>query len=148
MNTIDRFNAHWTPEPFSGCWLWTGCRNRKEGHGYGVLYISHTIRAALAHRVSWEIYRGIIPQGMCVLHHCDTPTCVNPDHLFIGTKRDNTRDCMAKDRFPERERHGRAKLTPEQIHEIRLSNASALVIAERYGVSRGHIYNIRANRTW
>lgn len=78
----------------SGCWLWTGAHN-EEGYGTFALDGYKVLRA---HRVSWILHRGPIPNGLCVCHHCDTPACVNPGHLFLGTKRDNARDRDAKGR--------------------------------------------------
>jgi HNH endonuclease len=89
----DRFNAKWTPEPFSGCHLWSG---DIAGRGYGAIRVAGKMR--LAHRLSWTFANGEIPLGMCVLHRCDTPGCVNPAHLFLGTPADNTRDSVAKGR--------------------------------------------------
>lgn len=91
-----------------GCWAWTGCRNRK---GYG--RIATWAGAQLAHRVSWTIHFAAIPSGMLVLHRCDNPACVRPDHLFLGTAQDNTDDMMAKERHryvspPGRRYPGRA----------------------------------------
>lgn len=75
--------------PQGTCWVWTACAIK----GYG--YISRT----LAHRVSWEIHNSPIPEGLCVLHKCDNPPCVNPEHLFLGTKKDNILDAVAKGRW-------------------------------------------------
>lgn len=91
---IKRFEAKYEPEPNTGCWLWVACLNE---HGYGVFQIGHGTR--LATRVAWELHHGSsIPTGMCVLHRCDTPACVNPAHLFLGTRLDNARDRDAKGR--------------------------------------------------
>lgn len=80
-----------------GCWLWTGAKNRQ---GYGVF--SEAGRASgttLAPRYAWEFFRDVIPDGKCVLHKCDTPACVNPEHLFLGTRSDNNQDMIAKGRY-------------------------------------------------
>ena len=80
-------------EKSSGCWMWLGS---KGSHGYG--QTSNRGGYILAHRMSWELAYGTIPTGMCVLHKCDNRECVNPNHLFIGTKSDNTQDMMRKGR--------------------------------------------------
>lgn len=76
------------------CWEWTAYINR---HGYGAIRFNG--RATLAHRVSYELHNGPIPEGFLVCHHCDNPKCVNPGHLFIGTHQDNRNDCLKKGRF-------------------------------------------------
>ena len=76
-----------------GCWLWTGGKNNL---GYGRFYVRQVLWRA--HRVAWILERGEIPVGLWVLHHCDNPSCVRPDHLFLGTPKDNTADMYAKGR--------------------------------------------------
>jgi hypothetical protein len=97
----DRLAARTTPEPNSGCHLWTGVVNH---HGYGMIGLGER-RAGIdrTHRVSWRLAFGEIPPGLMVLHRCDTPSCVNPTHLFLGTAADNTADMVRK---------GRGKLFP------------------------------------
>jgi hypothetical protein len=126
-----------------GCWLWTGSTNRQ---GYGTLNIDK--QYVLAHRVAWTLALGDIPRGKCVLHHCDTPACCRPIHLFLGDPKDNTTDMIAKNRqcqgerkslimraaalrgdahpsrtnpgyLPRGEKHWRAILTAEHVREIR-----------------------------
>ena len=79
----------------TGCWLWTSTVG---GHGYGYV-VWRDVPEQRAHRASWHIHRGPIPKGLLVCHRCDMPLCVNPDHLFLGTHRDNGRDASAKSRF-------------------------------------------------
>lgn len=93
----ERFDAKVSPEPMSGCLLWTGCIDAK---GYGLIGVAG--RSTGAHRVAWILARGPIPDGLWVLHHCDNPACVNAEggHLFLGTNLDNIRDRNAKGRNP------------------------------------------------
>lgn len=83
------------PEPNSGCWLWTG---RYGNNGYGTFGGGRKGERTGAHRLVWEITNGPIPDGLFVLHRCDVRGCVNPEHLFLGTAKDNTQDMMAKGR--------------------------------------------------
>ncbi len=89
-----RFDEKWIPEPFSNCWLWTASVN-KQGYGHLLAFK----KVLLAHRVSWFLSHGEMPPSdLDVCHHCDTPSCVNPAHLFVGTVSDNLYDCMDKGR--------------------------------------------------
>lgn len=90
----DRF---WPRVDKSGdCWLWTGARMK---NGYGVVWLAEPIgRMGLVHRVAWELTNGPIPDGLFACHRCDNPPCCNPDHLFLGTVRDNALDMVAKGR--------------------------------------------------
>lgn len=101
-----------------GCWIWTRGRT---GAGYGELMISG--RMWTAHRLSWTLEHGPIPDGLHVLHHCDNPPCVRPGHLYLGTPADNSRDKVARGRASggsmPGESHPRHRLTEEDIREIR-----------------------------
>lgn len=111
----------------------------KSGSGSGILY---------AHRVSWELFHGPIPAGLSVLHRCDTPACVRPDHLFLGTQAENVADARSKgrDRHLSGFDHPMAKLTAEDIAGVREArkNKSATVkeLSARYGVHQCTIYGI------
>jgi len=93
MNSVAAFEQKFIPEPNSGCFLWLGGVSDR---GYGRVRLFG--KTAVASRASWILYRGAIPVGSHVLHRCDNPLCVNPDHLFLGTPQDNTDDMLAKGR--------------------------------------------------
>jgi len=149
-------NRFWAGVAFLGagqddCWNWRGPKNKL---GYGRIGEGgHHGKLLLTHRLSWELANGPIPAGLCVLHHCDNPSCVNPRHLFLGTIADNSRDMINKGRAASKkgERNGQAKLTEEDVHEIRwMLSRGALhrVIAEKYGVARPTIGLINSGGTW
>ncbi len=130
-----------------GCWEWTGAIN---GHGYGFISAAIGHKKLLAHRASWMINKGPIPEGMLVCHHCDNRSCVNPDHLFIGTHNDNSLDKLSKGREARGERSGSSKLVDAQVLEIRelLKVFTATEIARRFHVSCNAILKIKNGRTW
>ena len=129
----------------NGCWNWTGFLDRD---GYG------RSSKGTAHRVAWEIWNGPIPEGKFVCHHCDNPSCVNPDHLFIGDALANNRDRSKKGRDADRrgERAGTAKLTLADATEIlRLRNEEGLTmreIAGRFGITKGNVWKICTGKSW
>lgn len=111
-------------------------------------------RRVMAHRHAWEQAHGPIPAGLCVLHRCDNPPCINVDHLFLGTRADNNRDKWAKGRgvVPRLhgEAHGQAKLTAVEVTEIRklLGTLTMAEIARRFGVADMTVSDIRRGKTW
>jgi hypothetical protein len=145
----DRFWPKVATAAGDGCWLWTG---KKHQHGYGLLRAGRQNDSYLrAHRVAWEIINGPIPPGLCVLHRCDVPACVRPDHLFLGTQTDNNRDKHAKGRTARGEQAGRAKLTILQVREIRArhtAGATQRALATEYGVTENAVWNLVNGRTW
>lgn len=150
----ERFEAKYIPEPNSGCWLWFGASLPKRGSlptsEYGRMLCSKTHRVQSAHRISYELHRGEIPPGMHVLHRCDQPCCVNPDHLFLGTQTDNRKDMASKGRFVAARgiKNGSAKLTDDMVREIRRSSESAEQLARRFGITFSRISSIRRRATW
>lgn len=128
----------------SGCWLWTAHRNSL---GYGKFSTKDKF-GLLAHRVSWELINGPIAHGMCVLHKCDNPPCVNPAHLWLGTRGDNTADMISKGRLAVGRARKDAKLTDEIVDAIRKSSEPTRRLMEKYGASRAVISNARHGRSW
>lgn len=142
---LERFMAKVEPEPNTGCWLWTGAMSR----GYG--YMRRGRRMVQAHRIAYETFVGPIPDGLCVLHRCDTRACVNPTHLFLGTLTDNNRDRAAKGRSAVGERSGQSKLTAEDVLAIRARAAageSQRGLAREYGISHTLAHDIVHRRWW
>src|SRR5262245_26673336 len=109
-----RFEKFVSPEPNSGCWLWSGARFTD---GYGAFRFRG--RQQKAHRVSFTLHRGEIPEDMQVCHTCDLKCCVNPEHLFLGSHADNMADRNRKGRQSAGTRQPRAKLTPTLVEAIR-----------------------------
>ena len=139
---MDEYLNLFEPEPTSGCWLWTGWM----ANGYGVLRING--KMVRAHRLSFELHHGKIPPGEDVCHKCDTPTCVNPDHLFAGSRKINMQDCVAKNRIAKGSRHGRAKLTEDDVRFIINSNKKGVELATMFDVHPPMISRIRTRKNW
>jgi hypothetical protein len=143
---IERFEAKFTPEPMSGCWLWFGAHNDR---GYGSVNFNKVREEA--HRIAWRIYCGPIGDGLSVCHRCDNPACVNPDHLFLGTQTDNMRDCSNKGRVKiphhKGEQNSSAKLTDALVRQIR-AGGSLRYWNRITGVSMTSIGYARSGKTW
>src|SRR5579863_4424378 len=122
-------------ESLGPCWKWNAARSKQ---GYGHLVTSqydHIKREQLAHRVSWIIHYGSIPDRLNVLHRCDNPECTNPSHLFVGTKADNSRDAVSKGRTARGKRNARGLFEKEQVIAMRNARNEGLTyrqIAERF----------------
>ena len=101
-----------------------------------------------AHRVSYELHKGPIPEGLIVRHTCDNTSCVNPAHLLAGTHADNAKDCTERGRRAKvRRAHTRVrKLTDDQVRAIRADTDKAHIVANKHGVAEVTVYNIRARR--
>jgi hypothetical protein len=130
-----------------GCWQWKGATYTK---GYGE--IGDGKRAIGAHRVSWKLYYGYVPKGLCVLHRCDNPPCTNPKHLFLGTRGDNNRDKVKKWRHLYGEKHHATTLSQTQVAQIKKYGGQRLIpfmhLAKIFNVTEMTIHNIVKNRTW
>ena len=132
----------------NACWEWIGALHPLTGYGY----CGYKGRVQRAHRVSWQIAFGVIPNGLWVLHKCDNRRCVNPKHLFLGNQQDNTDDMVAKGRVAKQfgETNGLAKLTSTKVFEIRAraGTVSNTQLANEYGCSRRAISFIVRRETW
>ncbi len=156
------FKEKMKPMP-NGCIEWQG---NIDSTGYGRFYFTRQI--TLAHRASWLIFRGEIPNGLCILHKCDNPPCVNPDHLFVGDRKDNARDMASKGRQwvqknpigrpvcpielkPRGEKHGMSKMTDEIVRSIRIragKGETGKTLSIEYGCSRSLISQIIRGEIW
>lgn len=146
----ERFDEKWMAEPMSGCWLWTAQVDR-DGYGRVRIHDSRRWLAARSHRAAWLIYRGPISAGKFVLHACDNPSCVNPDHLTLGTHRDNMSEMRSRNRQAVGDRVAISRLTSRQVREIRRRLATLerhATIAQDFGVTHRTISDIHLGRTW
>jgi len=140
----ERFENKFIPEPNSGCWLWIGTNNR----GYGSFFSERKLRSAT--RVSLRLHRNLcVLAEYDVCHKCDTPMCVNPDHLWIGTTKENMNDMVNKGRCSKLCGSAVSKvLTEDDVRAILLSQDSQRKIAKRHGVSRRTVTFIQHRVTW
>lgn len=132
-----------------GCWLWTGHLIK---HGYGRFNCYGSQFSA--HRISWELHFGVIPDGLFVLHKCDNPSCVRPEHLFVGTQADNVRDMTKKGRAHKAsgEDHASVKLTWKKVRSIRERYAAGGIsvrqLAREHGLTNGAMWQAIREKTW
>lgn len=166
MRVRDTFDFNYKIDPKTGCWNW---KKARDGSGYGSVFVDG--KPMKAHRFSYLKSYGKIPNKMYICHRCDNPACVNPLHLFLGTPRDNLRDCAQKGRIylqkhPEKSCFGKkwwidkyqikgekkynAKLTTKQVLKIRELSKTMTnrQLAKKYGVDRSTICHIKFRRRW
>lgn len=147
LNDQQRFERFVPDRPETGCWIW---RASLDSRGYGHATIDG--RLTIASRWSWQIHRGAIPDGACVLHRCDVRACVNPDHLFLGSKSDNMFDMHAKRRHPRVGMRGEsnpsAKITEDAVRRIRLAIGTEDQVGAEFGISPAMAGMIRRRKRW
>jgi hypothetical protein len=147
LKTKQRLEKH--TKKTNKCWFWTGALN---AWGYGIINIKKKI--TLAHRAMWSLFKGEIPKNSLVCHSCDNPSCVNPDHLWLGSNKDNMDDMYSKKRSnqPQGEKHPLSKLTNEDVLKIRSLHKpriyTAKQLAKEFNVKETAINCIIYNKTW
>jgi hypothetical protein len=137
--------------PFHECWEWTA---GKDWDGYGLFRLSNPRIQKRAHRFSYELAHGPIPKGIMVCHKCDNPGCVRPEHLFLGSAKDNNLDCIRKGRQPSGpgEKNYSAKLNVMAVEQIRywynVYECSQREIAKAFGISQTQVSRIIRSESW
>lgn len=148
---IDRFTAKYEVDSETGCWHWTGAT---KGNGYGSFGVSRGSwrRVVYAHRWAYEYFIGPIPEGLFVCHRCDVRSCVNPEHLFLGTHADNMADMAAKGRSLRGKRHNMARLSDADVLEIRhlwaVGGTTQVELGKQFGVDKRDISAIVRGLIW
>lgn len=155
--TIDQdfIIANCIPEPMSGCWLWTG-PTHKDCTAVGQrahinVMVDGVCRQKLASRIAYELFRGPIPEKLCVCHACDNGMCVNPDHLFVGTHQDNVTDMVKKNRHAKGSKQGSSKLNEDQVRQIREMverGEKQRDVARHFGISQGNVAFVAQRISW
>lgn len=146
---VTRFNEKYLKDKVSGCWNWTASL---AGKGYGQVKLPGQRKQIYAHRAAYIIHRGEIPDGKNVLHKCDNPKCVNPDHLWIGTSKENSQDMKSKDRHMRGERNNQSILTEKDVRAIKMLLDNRMLSQERisnmFNISLVEVSRIHRGLRW
>lgn len=156
MDINDRFWSKVNIADADSCWEWQAFRT-DEGYGQFTTILTERyasgrlkVKTHIASRLAFELAHGAIPEGYCVRHTCDNPPCCNPKHLILGDQEQNIADRIARRRSASGANNGRAKLTDEQVREIRYvaSNQPRIALARQFNVSPSVVRNIVSGKTW
>lgn len=130
----------------SGCWIWNGGKSKKTGYGC----FTYNNKSHSAHRASWKLFNGEIKNGLCVCHKCDVRLCVNPNHLFLGTHKDNMQDCKKKGRLKSHigVKNNSCKLDVLSVLEIARSKETSVYLSKKYNINRKMVTNIKNGYSW
>jgi hypothetical protein len=143
---ISRFDAKL--DKSGSCWIWTAS---VAGKGYGQMKLPRQRKQEYSHRIAYMLYKGQIPEGIQVCHTCDTPHCCNPDHLFLGTAKENLQDMRAKNRHLSGAKNSQAKLTEKEVAQIKECLRIGIPqskIAVTFGVHQTIISKINCGHRW
>lgn len=145
----ERFHKSYVPEPNTGCWLWLYGGFKA---GYGEFHVNLERQNAYAHRYSYEIHKGEIPKGMVVRHQCDQPACVNPDHLILGTKKQNSEDMVRRRRSRAGMNNPKAKINDSIVIAIKEMYLNGGVtqydVAEKFSIDQAMVSRILNGKAW
>ena len=147
--TAKNFHKFYNIDKTTGCWVWSGFL--REGCGPSGWGTYGRCGNHYAHRMSWELYRGLVPPKLYVCHRCDNPPCVNPGHLFLGNATENMRDAWDKGRMPRGEQCRKAKLTEYAVRLIReraANGATQRFLAADFNVTQTTISHVIHKRSW
>jgi len=145
---LERFNKKYIIDSITECWEWQGSKSKD---GYGIIIVNN--KPHRAHRVSYELFKENIPDDLFICHHCDNPSCVNPEHLFAGTHQDNMDDMVQKGRSPKQhgEDSSRNVLTEEQaqyILDFTHYKGSLTLLATKFNVHVSTIFYVKNGKSW
>lgn len=154
MAKVDKQSPYWAINTKNNCWLWTGYLNR--GYGYMHIGLGKSKRPHPAYRISYQLFKGDIPKGLVVRHQCDRKDCVNPEHLLLGTQKDNMQDAIIDNTIPRGEHRHTSKLSEEDARDILFNHFPlpgqdwlyCIEKSKEYDVKPICIYNIIKRKSW